>query len=1532
MKQPILRSLMLALKIVALLVVLNVSLVAQLTGDYRTMNSGSWTSAGTWEVYTGAGWIATEVYPSFGTWTTAIRAGHTVSVSEGISVGPLVIQGQLSIAAGTTISSYYDLTVNGTVAGTDSTSRIGLRGSDKHLYLDGAIFSNVTLAITSENTLLVEGTASFTGSKFFVEGSTLKLSDDLSLTGAKLEITYYSTLDVYGNQLSLNGCSVTVSDHGEVVDNNDELGDVVTTGTTTLRLGGDFSADLQVQSGTTTSWSELVTSSKNEKALAKRLGASPSPQQVAATAKPRIPRKTTIGDLAHIYGSIEVTGGTLFVPSGETLKVGDEVTVDHATIGGGDGTFQVDGSNVNFMLDGAVISVANLLIEDDYDHNIEGSGTLTGCRLNIDEGYLHLTDDLTLTGGTIQLTDGLIDPYGNNLILNNTTLNISDSGTLDDYSDGEAGMVVTKGSTTIDNGGNFNIPLQVFSGTTSAWSEVYTPSIAPPALAKKSTPQQQARRLAMAAKSRAHGKIATSGFRRYRGDFDVKSGATLLIPSGKTLELADGVTLQEASGSTTTGEITTTCWFDDTTRVLFEGMGASVHRSGAAPGAIKFTRMTGTAPILSGAVAIKRYFDITPDNNSGLNADLTFSYSTGELNGRTESGLKLFKSTNNGVAWVSQVGTVNTSTHAITLHGITSFSRWTAGQQGSLAPTLTNVASWYGYRGETLTLTLTGTNFESSSSVAFSRAGITVNAVRLLSSTQIEVDIAISATADLGSSSVTVTNSVGSATLNEAFQIQVPDPYLASILPTSAHRGDVVTVTLNGLNFVSGITSADFGSGIAVDSLTVLSPTQIRLRASISLTAALGARDVSVTISAPGGGTATLTAAFSIGNPSPAVSSIAPASGGRGLSIPVTITGASFVPGVTTIGMGSGIAPGPLTFDGPTKITTTVAISRLAALGSRDIVATTPAPGGGNSTLAAAFVVQNPVPTISAVNPVSGLPGQTLNVAVAGTGFFTSVTTLDFGPDVTVNTTAVDTSGTQIQASITVAPAALAGPRTVTVTNAAPGGGSITLLNAFIVNNPVPTLTSISPIAGGIGQTLDVTVVGTNFVKGATTVNFGVGVAVNSFVMNSATSISANITIASDAVAAARSVTVTNAGPGGGKATLSFAFSVQYLAPTISSVSPATGPRGVSSTVTVTGANFSAGSTSIDFGSGLTVSSISVTSPTQLTANLTIPVETALGSHNVVVTNPAPGGGSATLVGGFSVTNPIPTITAISPAILVKGGTADVVATGTLFFSGVTSISFGTNATVSGLVVRSLTELQATISMSSAASVGARDVVVTNAAPGGGSATLAGGFTVTNPVPTLGAVSPASAGRGSLVNVTITGTQFATGVTSVSFGSDISVISTTVKSPSEILVNISIAATATVGSRSVTVTNATPGGGSASLATGFGVTTNPATDIEGSLGMIPDQYVLNEAYPNPFNPSTRIRYGIPEDSRVEIVVHNMLGNVVTQLVVGERSKGLYELRWQADNLPSGVYLIRMQAQSTESAKRFLASRKVVLVK
>lgn len=946
---------------------------------------------------------------------------------------------------------------------------------------------------------------------------------------------------------------------------------------------------------------------------------------------------------------------------------------------------------------------------------------------------------------------------------------------------------------------------------------------------------------------------------------------------------------------------------------------------------------------------------------------------------------------------------------------------------GRPTPVLTSVSPATGGRGQSLSVFLNGTGFVNGVTTASLGNGITVASVDG-SSTSLTAQIVISQSAALGPRDVTVSTAApggGESTLTGAFSVVNPVPTITSISPTSGTRGKSLNVVVTGTDYYSGVTSLSLGNGITVDSVVVLSNTQLQARLSIAYDASGGARDVSVTNAAPGGGSATLTGSFTVNNPVPKITAVSPVVAPRGKSTTMTITGTDFVTGVTGVSAGTGITAGSVTVVSSTQLTASLSISRSATLGARDLTVTNGAPGGGTGTLAGGFNVQNPAPNASSVSPQSGILGQSLSVVVTGSDFYSGVTGADFGAGITVNSTTIDTAGTHLTANLTISSAAAVGSRTITLTNSAPGGGSVALTSAFVVNNPAPTLTSVSPALGGKGQTLNVSLVGTNFIAGVTTVEFGLGITVGSVTVNSPTSLTANISIDANTIAAARSVSVTNAPPGGGKATLTFVFNVVNLAPTIANVSPATGSRGETVTVTLTGTNFSSGSTTVVFGSGITVGSVAVASPTQLTVNLTIATGAALGARNIGATNPPPGGGTATLTngfmvgnpaptvsavapasgsrgqsltvnvtgtgffsgattvsfgpnidvtsinvlsptqltanitvtsgaatgarsvqvtnpapgggtvgltGGFTVTNPAPTIVGIAPNTVVRGGTVSVTVTGTQFIDGVTSIGLGPDLTVTSFSVRSSTELQANVSAGSTDNAGVRDVSVTNSGPGGGTATLSGGFTVSNPAPTIVSISPTNAGRGSLVNVVLTGTQFINGVTTVIFGPDITVTSTIVKNASELQMSISVGATAATGARAVSVTNASPGGGTAILASGFNVTTSPATGIEGELGVIPDHYVLQEAYPNPFNPSTRVRYGIPENSRVELIVHNMLGNVVAQLISGERSKGLYELLWHAENLPSGVYLIRFHAESLESAKRFIASRKVVLVK
>jgi hypothetical protein len=102
--------------------------------------------------------------------------------------------------------------------------------------------------------------------------------------------------------------------------------------------------------------------------------------------------------------------------------------------------------------------------------------------------------------------------------------------------------------------------------------------------------------------------------------------------------------------------------------------------------------------------------------------------------------------------------------------------------------------------------------------------------------------------------------------------------------------------------------------------------------------------------------------------------------------------------------------------------------------------------------------------------------------------------------------------------------------------------------------------------------------------------------------------------------------------------------------------------------------------------------------------------------------------------------------------------------------------------------------------------------------------------------------------------------------------------------------------------------------------------------------MLPGKYILYNNYPNPFNPSTKIKYSVPQKSDVVIKVFDILGNEIETLVEEEKPAGTYELTWNAasaaDGLPSGVYFYQMRAvdPSTGSGQVFIQTKKMILLR
>ncbi|MBX3009026.1 MAG: T9SS type A sorting domain-containing protein [Melioribacteraceae bacterium] len=93
--------------------------------------------------------------------------------------------------------------------------------------------------------------------------------------------------------------------------------------------------------------------------------------------------------------------------------------------------------------------------------------------------------------------------------------------------------------------------------------------------------------------------------------------------------------------------------------------------------------------------------------------------------------------------------------------------------------------------------------------------------------------------------------------------------------------------------------------------------------------------------------------------------------------------------------------------------------------------------------------------------------------------------------------------------------------------------------------------------------------------------------------------------------------------------------------------------------------------------------------------------------------------------------------------------------------------------------------------------------------------------------------------------------------------------------------------------------------------------------VKAQDGEIPTQYNLSQNYPNPFNPSTTIDFALPKNGHVSLVVYDVLGREVANLVQGEFSAGNYKVNFDASNLSSGIYFYKLQSEEFVSIKKLM---------
>jgi hypothetical protein len=90
-----------------------------------------------------------------------------------------------------------------------------------------------------------------------------------------------------------------------------------------------------------------------------------------------------------------------------------------------------------------------------------------------------------------------------------------------------------------------------------------------------------------------------------------------------------------------------------------------------------------------------------------------------------------------------------------------------------------------------------------------------------------------------------------------------------------------------------------------------------------------------------------------------------------------------------------------------------------------------------------------------------------------------------------------------------------------------------------------------------------------------------------------------------------------------------------------------------------------------------------------------------------------------------------------------------------------------------------------------------------------------------------------------------------------------------------------------------------------------------------SSDVIPDKTEIISAYPNPFNPSTKINFNINNNQHVELLIYDIQGNVVQSLIKQKLEAGTHSIKWSPNNISSGVYILSLNTPSTKISSKLL---------
>ncbi len=366
----------------------------------------------------------------------------------------------------------------------------------------------------------------------------------------------------------------------------------------------------------------------------------------------------------------------------------------------------------------------------------------------------------------------------------------------------------------------------------------------------------------------------------------------------------------------------------------------------------------------------------------------------------------------------------------------------------------------------------------------------------------------------------------GGASNEVNFTIGYPLPTLGSFVASSTLLNSTgFTLEVDGHGFTAA-TRIYFGT----DALTPASVTESHIVAPVPDALLTTARLVSITASNPEplGGTSN-SIEFSVNNPTPVITALSVDTAEVGLEtdLALEITGTNFVSGAVVEFGPNKLTPGTAENG---KLGVTVPANAFGAAAEIPVTVTNPGPGGGPSN-AMTFKLNNPLPVLTALSQQEATAGSSAFELLLIGSKFVSTTTVDFGG--TVLTPSSATKG-ELVVSIPETAFANGGVIQVKAVSPGPGGGSSSTLD-FTINNPVPVITSVSPVSiTNTGSDVVISLIGSNFVA-SSAAQVGTNPITSSFGSKTAM----QVTVPKDLVAAGVpsgkiSISVSNPNPAGG--------------------------------------------------------------------------------------------------------------------------------------------------------------------------------------------------------------------------------------------------------------------------------------------------------------------------------------------------------------------------------------------------------------